>query len=395
MGYKILVINWRDIKNPNVGGAEVNFQEIFKRLVERGHEVTLLCSRHDRTFPEEERIDGIRVVRRGNRHTFNYTVPIAYSREFKSEAIDVVMDDLNKIPFYTPLYVRHPLFVMVHHIHGSSIYGDTFLPAGLYVHLTERMIPLFYRGVPFVAVSRSTKSELVRFGLRADDIEIVHNGVDHGDYSPDESVRSPDPLIVCVTRLKKYKGVHLLLRAMVAVRKEIPNARLIVTGRGNYEPKLHELAGRLGLEDCVEFAGFVSREQKANLYRQAQIMVNPSAKEGWGLTVIEANACGTPVVAAEVQGLTDSVIHEETGLLYPHSDTDAMAGAIVRLFKDSELRNRLGEKILAWSKEFTWEKAADKVEALIERILERRGAQQRQTLVRAPEEEPQKNIGMK
>lgn len=369
MGYKILVISWRDIKNPNVGGAEVNFQEIFSRLVKRGHEVTLLSSRHDRSFPEEEEIDGIKVVRRGNRHTFNYTVPRVYSREFKSRPIDIVMDDLNKIPFYTPLYVRHPLFVMVHHIHGSSIYGDTFLPAGLYVHLTERLIPLFYRGVPFVAVSDSTKSELVRMGLRSENVEIIHNGVDHDGYSPDESARSTAPLVACVTRLKKYKGVHLLLRAMQKVKSEVPEAKLIVAGRGAYEPKLRSLTRKLDLEDAVEFVGFVAREEKANIYRQAQVVVNPSAKEGWGLTVIEANACGTAVVAARVQGLTDSVIDGETGLLYPHSDVDAMANAIVRLLKDQELRRKLGEKSLEWSKKFPWNKAADKVEEMIERIL--------------------------
>ncbi len=377
MGYKILVINWRDIKNPNVGGAEVNFQEIFKRLVERGHEVTVLCSRYDLSFPEEERIDGIRVIRRGNRHTFNFTVPIAYGREFKKEPYDIVMDDLNKIPFYTPLYVRHPLFVLVHHIHASSIYGDTFLPAGLYVHLSERLIPLFYRGVLFVAVSKSTKSELARMGVRAENIEIVHNGVDHTIYNPDESMRSTDPLIVCVTRLKKYKGVHLLLRAMLAVREEIRDAKLIVAGRGNYEPKLRRLTARLGLEDCVEFSGFVTREEMASLYRRAQVVVNPSAKEGWGLTVLEANACATAVVAAEAPGLRDSVIHDQTGLLYPHSDTGAMAAAVVKLLKDKELRTRLGEKSLEWSREFTWERAVDGIEAIMERVISEAGARRK------------------
>jgi glycosyltransferase involved in cell wall biosynthesis len=258
---------------------------------------------------------------------------------------------------------------MVHHIHGSSIYGDTFLPAGLYVHLTEKLIPFFYKGVPFIAVSDSTKSELVSMGLRAEDIEIVHNGVEHESYGRDESMRSPDPLIVCITRLKKYKGAHLLLHAMQKVRREIPEARLIVGGRGDYEPKLRALMKKLNLEDVVQFPGFVELEEMANLYRRAQVVVNPSAKEGWGLTVIEANACGTPVVAARVPGLKDSVIDGETGLLYPHSDTDAMADAIIRLLKDPALRAALGEKSLEWSKKFTWEKAADKVEAMIERIL--------------------------
>jgi len=369
MGYRILAFNWRDIRNPDTGGAEVNFQEIFKRLVRRGYEVTLLCSRYDDTFPEEEWIDGIRILRRGNRHTFNYTVPQVYLREFRRAPVDLVLDDLNKIPFYTPFYVRHPLFVMVHHLHGSSIYGDAFLPAALYVHFTEKLIPLAYKGVPFVAVSESTKAELVRMGLRSEDIEIIHNGVDHDAYTPDESFRSTTPLVVCVTRLKKYKGVHLLLRAMEAVRREIPNVRLIVTGRGDYEPRLRELTHRLELDGIVEFTGFVGTSQKVDLYRRAQVVVNPSAKEGWGLTVIEANACGTPVVAAEVPGLRESVIHGETGLLYPHSDIEALSKAIIRLLRSEELRRNLGEKSKDWAKEFSWEKATQKVEAVMERVL--------------------------
>ncbi len=360
----------------------MNFQEIFKRLVLRGHEVTLLCSRHEKRFPEEEWIDGIRHLRRGNRHTFNYTVPVVYKREFSHAPIDIVMDDVTKIPFFTPLYVRHPLFAMVHHLHKSSIYGDTFLPAGIYVHLMETLIPLFYRGVPFVAVSDSTKSELVRMGLRAADVEIIHNGVDHDTYKPNESIRSPNPLIACVTRLKKYKGTHLLLRAMPLIRKEIPGIKLIVTGRGDYEPELLRLTRRLGLDDCVEFAGFISNEKKAELCQRAQILVNPSAKEGWGLSVIEANACGTPVVAADVPGLRDAVVDGETGLLYPHSDTDALARAVIRLLKDNELRMRLGKNSLELSQKFNWQKASEEVEAVIERVLEEHGRRYQQTNTR-------------
>ncbi len=373
MGYKFLVINWRDIKNPEAGGAEVNLQEVFKRLVKRGHQVTLLSSRYDQTFSEEEWVDEIRVIRKGNRYTFNYTVPVVYRQEFKSAPIDIVVDDLNKIPFYTPLYIRRPLFVMVHHLHGKSIYGDTLLPAALYVHCMERIIPLFYRGVPFIAVSESTKAELVRMGLRSKDIEIIHNGVDHERYTPDHSMRSESPLVVCVTRLKKYKGVHLLLRAMEIVKKEVPNVKLVVTGRGDYSAALRELSRRLKLDDSVEFTGFVTTDQKVELYRRAQIVVNPSAKEGWGLTVIEANACGTPVIAAEVPGLRESVIHGETGFLYPHSDIRTLANSMIRLLRDKELRERLGKKSIAWANEFDWEKATDRVEAVAERVIATRG----------------------
>jgi glycosyltransferase involved in cell wall biosynthesis len=374
MGYNILVINWRDIKNPNVGGAEVHFQEIFKRLVERGHRVTLLCSRHDRTFPQEEWIDGIRIVRRGNRFTFNYTVPRVYRREFKNSDIDIVVEDSNKVPFFTPLYVRKPLFVQIHHLHGRSIYGDAFLPAAMYVHLMERLVGVFDRGVQFVAVSESSKAELVSMGLRPEDIDVIHNGLDHQSYTPNDSIRSEVPLVACVTRLKRYKGVHLLLQAMTRVMKEIPTARLQVAGSGDYAPKLHSLARQLGLDSCVEFTGFISEEEKADLYRRAHVSVNPSSKEGWGLSVIESNACGTPVVAANVPGLRDSVLDGETGLLYPFADIEAQAQAIIRLLKDDGLRRKMSAKGIEWARRFTWDAAADKTEAVIERVIRNRSA---------------------
>jgi glycosyltransferase involved in cell wall biosynthesis len=233
----------------------------------------------------------------------------------------------------------------------------------------EKIIPLFYRGVPFVAVSESTKAELVKMGLRDEDIEIIHNGVDHDAYTPDESMRSAAPLVVCVTRLKKYKGVHLLLQAMEDVKREIPGVKLVVAGRGDYEPKLHELTHRLNLNGCVEFAGFLGTSQKVDLYRRAHVVVNPSAKEGWGLTVVEANACGTPVVAAEVPGLKESVIRGETGLLYPHSDIKALSTSILSLLKDERLRNRFGARSLELAKEFTWQKATDSIEAFMEQVV--------------------------
>jgi len=153
------------------------------------------------------------------------------------------------------------------------------------------------------------------------------------------------------------------------VKKEIPNVKLIVTGRGDYEPKLRQLTRQLHLNGIVEFTGFIGTAEKVDLYRRAQIVVNPSAKEGWGLTVIEANACGTPVIAAEVPGLRESVIQHETGVLYPHSDTKALSTAIIRLLKDTELRRKMGEKSRKWAKEFSWQKATEKIEAVMERVL--------------------------
>jgi glycosyltransferase involved in cell wall biosynthesis len=217
-------------------------------------------------------------------------------------------------------------------------------------------------------------AELVSMGLRPEDIDVIHNGLDHQSYTPNDSIRSEVPLVACVTRLKRYKGVHLLLQAMTRVMKEIPTARLQVAGSGDYAPKLHSLARQLGLDSCVEFTGFISEEEKADLYRRAHVSVNPSSKEGWGLSVIESNACGTPVVAANVPGLRDSVLDGETGLLYPFADIEAQAQAIIRLLKDDGLRRKMSAKGIEWARRFTWDAAADKTEAVIERVIRNRSA---------------------
>jgi glycosyltransferase involved in cell wall biosynthesis len=158
---RILLLNWQDIKNPSGGGAEVYLHQIFKRLALQGHDITLLCSQFPGA-PGEEVIDGIHIVRRGNRSLFNYVVPIKYVRQFRRKHYDIVIDDINKIPFYTPMYVREPLLGMVMHLFGTSIYKEASVPAASYVYCAERLALSVYRNTPLVAISESTRTELDR-----------------------------------------------------------------------------------------------------------------------------------------------------------------------------------------------------------------------------------------
>ena len=121
MAYNILVINWQDIKNPLGGGAEVHLHEIFKRIAAMGHQVTLLCCKYP-GLPDEDILDGINIFRRGNRNFFNYAVPFQYWKLKKKYQFDIVIDDINKIPFYTPHFVKEPVIGIIHHLFGSSIF---------------------------------------------------------------------------------------------------------------------------------------------------------------------------------------------------------------------------------------------------------------------------------
>ena len=363
----ILVINWQDITNPFGGGAEVHLHEIFKRVVARGHRVTLLCSRYEGAAWHEV-MDGLRIVRTGSRNLFNFHVPRAYRALARETRFDIVVDDLNKIPFYTPLFVKEPILALVHHFFGTSIYLEVpFLPAS-YVYLSERLVPWVYRTTPFAAVSESSKKELAEMGIRSD-IQLLPNGIDIAQYPLDSSSKSEKPLVGYFGRVKKYKSIDHVLQAWPRVLERVPEARLLIIGDGEHRPALEALAGSLGIEKSVEFLGYVSHADKISHLNRLWVAVNPSPKEGWGLTVIEANACGVPVVAADSPGLRDSVVDGDTGRLYPYGDIDALAERLVALLKNEKHRKEMSRKARQWAERFSWDVSAEKAIEIIDRIV--------------------------
>jgi glycosyltransferase involved in cell wall biosynthesis len=367
----ILVFNWQDIANPLSGGAEVHLHEVFGRIAGTGNRVTLYCSSYPGAAAEEEQ-NGIRVIREGGRSTFNFLPPITYRQRFRDEGFDIVVDDMNKIPFFTPLYVQGPLVCVTHHLFGRSIFRETNPVIGGYVYSTERAALALFRSrrVPFIVGSPSTRDELVAHGCRIEDITVVPYAVDHAVHRPTGVPRESVPLVGYFGRLKRYKSVDHLLHAFSLVRAAIPRARLVIVGDGDDRPRLESVARNLGIGDFVEFAGFVPVEKKIELLQRMWCKAATSAKEGWGLTVLEANACGTPVVASNVPGLRDAVRDGETGLLYPYGDVSSLADAILRLLRDGPLRERLGRAARAWALEFTWERAAGTTLDLLKRYAE-------------------------
>lgn len=365
---RILVINWRDIRNPEAGGAEVHLHEIFRRIAARGHEVALLAHAFA-GVPARETIDGIDVHRRGPRNTFNFTVPRVLAGPLDPERFDVVVDDLNKIPFYTPLYVRRPLLVVIHHFFAGSIFREVPFPVALYVYLHEALVAPAYRRCRFVTVSQSTRDELVARGIREDRIDLAMNAVDHERFTPAAPGEKDPDLLVCVGRVKRYKNIDLLVRAMRAVRARRPRARLVIVGEGDHRPALARLSSELGLNGTVEFTGFVPLEEKVALLRRASLALTASPKEGWGVTVIEANACGTPVVATDVPGLRDAVVDGRTGRLVPYGSQERMEEAILALLDDDAERARLGREAAAWASRMSWDESARAMLAAIERVV--------------------------
>ncbi|MCC7437214.1 MAG: glycosyltransferase family 4 protein [Armatimonadetes bacterium] len=354
----ILVLNWQDWTNPLSGGAEVHLYETFRRVAAMGHSVTLFCCAYPNAKPEEV-IDGIRIIRRGGRNTFNFVVPFYYLFKLRKLQFDVVVDDLNKIPFYTPLYVRRPLVGISHHFFGKSIFAEAGTIFGSYVYLAEKMVDFVYRNTPFLVVSQSTLDEFVERGFRRQNFHLAMNALDHQRLRPTGVAKSLHPTIGYFGRLKKYKCVDHVVKAFANVRQQIPNAELVIIGRGDFQPELEQLAHQLGVADATRFTGFVTEEEKLRLLQELWVVVNPSQKEGWGIVNVEANACGTPAIAANTPGLRDSVQDEVTGLLYPWADIDAMAERVIRVLTNAELRDKLRTNALEFAQSLTWEKTAE------------------------------------
>jgi glycosyltransferase involved in cell wall biosynthesis len=350
----LLAINFRDPAHPEAGGAELHLEEILLEGVRRGWRVTWLAHGFAGGAPEAEH-RGMRIVRRGTWWNFNLVVPGVLRREFSNPAPDLVVEDVNKVPCFTPWWTRAEVAVIVPHLFGATAFQEASVPVAVYVQLLEALIPTAYRGCRFVVISESTRDDLVRRGIAASAITVVHCGMDHAAYRPGvPSDRAERPTVLYVGRLRRYKGVDWMIHMFPRVLERVPDARLVVIGDGPDKPRLLESLRRSRAGHAVEFLGFVPRDEKARWLRAAWAVVQPSPKEGWGLTVIEAGASGTAVIAADSPGLRDSVRRDETGLLVPYGDDAAMTDALVRVLTDAPLRERLGTAGIAWAERFQW-----------------------------------------
>ncbi len=370
---KILVINWQDWTNPLSGGAEIHLYETFRRVAAAGHDVTLLCSMFEGAS-EREVIDGITIIRHGSRNSFNFIVPGYYRKHLRGTGFDVVVDDLNKIPFYTPLYVKEPLVALSHHFFGSSIFRETWFLPGLYVVTGEKLVDYVYRRSPFLVVSESTLDEFVRRGFPRENFTLAYNAIDHENLRPTGVEKAAVPTIGYFGRLKRYKSVDHVVTAFARVKEQIADARLVIIGRGDFRPELEALATKLGVANDVEFTGFVSEEEKKRLLQELWVVVNPSMKEGWGIVNVEANACGTPAIAADSPGLRDSVRDGETGELYPYGDIDALTASMLRILEDDDLRDRYRTASIGFARSFTWDETARRTIELLERVVAEQSA---------------------
>lgn len=368
---KILIFNWRDVRHVWAGGGEMYIYELASRWVKMGHEVTVFCGQDfENTLPSFEIINGIRTYRRGGRFNIYLWAIYYYFVYLRKTKPDVVIDVENGIPFFTPLFCGIPKISYVYHIHGNQFFYELPFPLSYIGYAVERFIfPLLYKRLPVVAISETTRQQLIKIGFSKDNVFLVYCGINKSRSQQKinrEIKKFSTPTILYLGRVKKYKRVGLLINIFPKIIEKVPRAHLIIAGWGTEASNVADLAMRSRLRRKITLVGPVSNAEKEKLLSKAWIFVNPSIGEGWSIAVIEANGYGTPAVALNVSGLAESIQDGKTGLLA--KDEEDLVGKICEILKNTSLRERLSKNAIEWANSFSWDRSAQESLRILEKI---------------------------
>lgn len=364
---RIHILAWRDLDDVEAGGSEVHAAEIARLWSEAGIEVVMRTS-YAQGHPPTEVRDGYQVIRKAGRY-------LVFPRAAGSEALhrygtrDGLVEIWNGMPFFSPLWATGPRVVFLHHVHADM--WKMVLPprlAKLGDTVERRVAPLLYRRSRMITLSPSSKQEMLDIGFKDQLVEVIPPGID-AKFTPG-GTKSPTPLVLGVGRLVPVKRFDRLIQAVVAARRSAPDLELVLVGTGPGKGELESLVDELDAGSFVRFAGRVDDDQLVHLYRSAWAVASASVREGWGMTLTEAAACGTPAVATRIPGHTDAVAEGVSGLL---ADDDAdLARHLARVATDAGLRDRLSAGALAHASTFTWTNTATRVlETLADEALGR------------------------
>lgn len=359
----ILILSWRDIKNPKSGGAEVLTHEISKRWVKMGHQVTVFSSSFSNSLSLEI-IDGVRIIRKGHpdtRYLFYSVHFLAFLYYLQNgNKFDAVVDEIHGIPFFTPWYVKGKKVVLICEV-ASDLWGKMF---GVFFGTLGRLMEEFYlrrvyKNIPYLTISESTKSELLKEGVLERNITILPMGLTIPKMIK-KTIKEKDPTLIFVGRLSKSKGVEDAISALAKVSETYKKAKLWIVGSGDksYIEFLRKMVKKCKMESKVTFFGFVSQEKKFELMGRSHILVAPSIKEGWGLTVPEAGFVGTPAVGYNVEGLRDVIIDGKTGVLTLKNNSKEMAKEVIKILEDKFQYEIYAKAAKRLSLSYNWESTA-------------------------------------
>lgn len=368
----VLLLCWRDTGHPQGGGSETYLQRIGSLLADNGVDVTLRTARYEGA-PRAETVDGVRISRGGGPYTVYIRAGLAMVASrvglgpLRHSRPDVVVDSQNGLPFLARLAFGRRVVVLVHHCHREQwpVAGRTLGRIGWFVE--SRLSPWLHRHNQYVTVSLPSMRDLADLGVDARRVAVVRNGLDQAPADSLGGQRSDTPRVVVLSRLVPHKQIEDALDAVAVLRSRLPDLHLDVVGGGWWQDRLVEHAQRLGIADAVTFHGHVDDQTKHAVVQRCWVHILPSRKEGWGLAVVEAAQHGVPTIGYRSSGgLVDSVVDGVTGLLV--DDRDELVDRLEGLLRDRVLREELGAKAEARSREFSWPQSAAAMQTVLQTV---------------------------
>jgi glycosyltransferase involved in cell wall biosynthesis len=351
---RIHFVAWRDLDDPEAGGSELHAHKVASLWAAAGLDVTFRTSAVPGASKTLTR-DGYRVLRRAGRYGV-FPGAAWEGVRMGSRPGDALVEIWNGMPFLSPLWYRGPRIVFLHHVH-AEMWGMVLPPtlARMGDTMERRIAPRLYRRSSIVTLSESSRSEIVEMlRLRPERVTVAPPGVDER-YSPGGQ-RSATPLVVAVGRLVPVKRFDSLLRALAPLKADQPDLEAVIIGEGYERSALEAVRAELGASEWIHLPGRVGDDELVDWYRRAWVVASSSQREGWGMTLTEAAACGTPAVATNIAGHADAVVDGESGVLV--DDVDQLSGALARVLGDEVLRSRLSKGALERARWFTWDATA-------------------------------------
>ncbi len=354
---RILILNWRDTKNPRAGGAEQLTHEVAKRWVAAGHTVTQFSEQFEGSVPEET-VDGVRVVRRGRWWSVHFWAMIYYFSRFRPDT-DVIIDEVHWYPFFSMLYAPKKIVLLVCEVARPLFFRLFPYPIALMGRVLEKIYVFLYRSAPVLAISNSTKDALLDEGFNPGQITVIPMGLSlpkHIKHYP----KSSHLTVIVVGRLHVFKGIADAIDAFSRVQERVSNAQLWIVGSDSegYQRELEKRVDGFGIRGNVTFFGRVSERKKFELLGRAHILLMPSLHEGWGLVVAEAASQGTPAVGYHTAGVKDVIIDGETGVLVSAGKPEELAVETLSLWHDKNRYKRFQDAGKKRTLSMSWDDTA-------------------------------------